>query len=92
MFDLFSRMLVQVHQSAFLLYQAASTHIIFNLALIVLLGVGAQWVAWLFHIPSILLLLLVGFIAGPGIGLVNPDLLLESPDSPGVPLCRRHSF
>ncbi len=37
----------------------------FVLAAIVILGVSAQWIAWRFRIPSILLLLLIGILAGP---------------------------
>lgn len=47
-----------------------------SLASIVVLGIGAQWVAWRFHLPSILLLLLAGFFAGPVTGLLDPDHLL----------------
>lgn len=46
------------------------------IALIVVLGVLAQWLAAQLGIPSILLLLLVGLAAGPGFGLVDPDELL----------------
>lgn len=35
------------------------------LAAILLLGIGAQWVAWRVRIPSILLLLVFGLLAGP---------------------------
>lgn len=35
------------------------------LAAVLLLGIGAQWVAWRLRIPSILLLLIFGLIAGP---------------------------
>ena len=37
-----------------------------GLALILVLGVLAQWIAWRLKLPSILLLLLFGFAAGPG--------------------------
>jgi len=47
-----------------------------SLAVIVVLGIGAQWVAWRLQVPSILLLLLGGFIAGPVTGWVDPDHLL----------------
>lgn len=43
------------------------------IAVIVLLGIGAQWIAWRVHLPSILVLLLVGIVAGPVTGLLNPD-------------------
>ena len=40
------------------------------------LATGAQWLAWRLRIPSILVLLVVGFVAGPVAGLVDPDALL----------------
>ena len=52
------------------------------LAAIVLLGIGAQWFAWKLRIPSILLLLIFGLIAGPVmrhtaegsiLSIINPD-------------------
>ena len=49
---------------------------LFSLASIVVLGIGAQWIAWRLHLPSILLLLLAGFFAGPIAGWVDPDHLL----------------
>lgn len=49
---------------------------LFSLASIVVLGIGAQWLAWRLQLPSILLLLLAGFFAGPVTGLVDPDHLL----------------
>jgi NhaP-type Na+/H+ or K+/H+ antiporter len=47
-----------------------------GIALILVLGIGAQWLAWRLRLPSILLLLLTGFLAGPVTHLVNPDALL----------------
>lgn len=46
------------------------------IAVIVVLGVVAQWVATELRIPSILLLLAFGLVAGPATGLVDPDELL----------------
>lgn len=46
-----------------------------GLAVIVVLGMVAQWLAWRFNLPSIFLLLILGFIAGPITGFVDPDLL-----------------
>jgi len=43
------------------------------LAVILVLGVGAQWLAGLLRLPSILLLLIFGFIAGPVTGFLNLD-------------------
>ena len=39
--------------------------ILAQLALIVVLGIGAQWLAWRTRLPSILLLLVFGLLAGP---------------------------
>ncbi|MHC4548197.1 MAG: cation:proton antiporter [Planctomycetota bacterium] len=45
-----------------------------GLSAIVLLGAGAQWLGWRLRLPSILILLLFGFLAGPEVaGLVDPD-------------------
>ena len=42
-----------------------------------MLGVGAQWLAVRLGLPSILLLLVVGFLAGPVTGFLHPDDLFE---------------
>ncbi|MCL4264040.1 MAG: cation:proton antiporter [Anaerolineae bacterium] len=47
--------------------------IVVGLAIILGLGIIAQWLAWRFKIPSILLLLLFGFLAGPVFGLIHPN-------------------
>ncbi len=44
-----------------------------GLALIIFFGILAQWIAWRFRLPSILLLLIAGFLAGPISGLIDPD-------------------
>lgn len=46
-----------------------------GLASVIVLGVGAQWIASRLRLPSILLLLVLGFLAGPVSGLVDPDAL-----------------
>ena len=57
-------------------------HVLVALAAVIVLGVGAQWLAWRLGIASILLLLVVGFLAGPvsgrvfGSPLLDPDALL----------------
>ncbi|MFO0837357.1 MAG: cation:proton antiporter [Phycisphaerae bacterium] len=43
------------------------------LASIMVLGALAQWLGWALRLPSILLLLLFGFLAGPIAGVVKPD-------------------
>ncbi|GAB4246337.1 MAG: sodium:proton antiporter [Thermoleophilia bacterium] len=47
-----------------------------GIAAVVVLGIGSQWLAWRLHMPSILLLLLTGILAGPVIGVLDPDALL----------------
>lgn len=47
-----------------------------GLALLFMLGIGAQWIAWRVRLPSILLLLCAGFLAGPWLGWLDPDELL----------------
>lgn len=61
-------------------------HALIELAAIVVLGVGALWLAWRLKLPSILLLLTFGFLAGPVTGLLNPDSLLGSVLMPFVSL------
>ncbi len=66
---------------------ASSNHSVgIALALIFVLGVGAQWLAWKIRIPSILLLLLAGILSGPVARslfegspfAINPDALFDS--------------
>ncbi|WP_232798252.1 cation:proton antiporter [Salinibacter altiplanensis] len=49
--------------------------ILLSITVVVVLGIGAQWAAWRFRLPSILLLLLVGFLAGPVLGVLDPQSL-----------------
>ncbi|WP_338466427.1 sodium:proton antiporter [Novosphingobium sp. ZN18A2] len=42
-------------------------------ALIGVLGIGAQWVAWKTGWPAIALMLLAGVLAGPVLGLIDPE-------------------
>ncbi|MDX1665100.1 MAG: sodium:proton antiporter [Candidatus Promineifilaceae bacterium] len=51
-------------------------NVLIGLTAILVLGVGAQWISWRFRLPSILLLLLAGFVAGPITGFIDPDALL----------------
>ncbi|GIX04367.1 MAG: sodium/hydrogen antiporter [Planctomycetaceae bacterium] len=46
-----------------------------QLAGIVIVSMAAQWVAWRLRLPSILLLLSVGLLLGPGLGILQPDHL-----------------
>lgn len=56
----------------------SSQTILLAIAGVLSLGVGAQWLAWRFRLPSILLLLLVGFAVGPATGLVPSEMLRGS--------------
>ena len=50
-----------------------SEELLLGLAAILVLGIGAQWLAGRLRLPSILLLLVIGFLAGPVTGLINTD-------------------
>lgn len=47
-----------------------------EIVLIILLGAAAQWLAWRARLPSILALLVAGFVAGPLMGWIHPDELI----------------
>lgn len=61
-------------------------HIVIGMASVVALGVLAQWVAWRFRLPAILILLVVGFLVGPVAGVLQPDRLLGDLTLPFVGL------
>lgn len=42
------------------------------IALVLVIGVGAQWLAWRTRIPAIIVLILVGLIVGPGLHILRP--------------------
>lgn len=50
-------------------------YILIGLAGILLLGIASQWIAWRIGIPSILLLLIAGFLVGPVGGFIDPDAI-----------------
>lgn len=47
--------------------------LLMGLAAIITLGILSYWIAWRVHLPAILVLLSVGFIAGPVTNFLNPD-------------------
>ena len=47
-----------------------------ELASIVVIGIGSQWLAWKLRVPSILFFLVLGFVAGPVLKFIHPDGLL----------------
>ncbi|MGV2497755.1 cation:proton antiporter [Pelagerythrobacter aerophilus] len=62
----------------------------FVIALVGVLGIGAQWIAWRTGWPAIVLMLAAGFLAGPILGLFDPEAafgeLLEPMVAIGVAL------
>lgn len=56
--------------------------------IVMLVGLGAlsQWIAWRLRMPSILVLLATGFVAGPVTGFFEPDEVLGSLTFPFVSL------
>ncbi|MEX2586859.1 MAG: cation:proton antiporter [Actinomycetota bacterium] len=63
-----------------------SNTVVIGLAAIVIIGVAAQWLAAVIRVPSILLLLSAGLIAGPILGWLNPDELFGELLDPFVSL------
>jgi NhaP-type Na+/H+ or K+/H+ antiporter len=60
--------------------------IVNGIVTLVALGAVAQWVAWRWRIPSILVLLTLGFLAGPVTGLFRPEEVLGDLTFPFVSL------
>ncbi|OPZ83021.1 MAG: K(+)/H(+) antiporter NhaP2 [bacterium ADurb.Bin429] len=46
-----------------------------GLTSIIIFGITAQWLSWKLKLPAILLLLLFGILAGPVLGVLEPDRL-----------------
>ncbi len=61
-------------------------HSLLQIAAIVTIGVGCQWLAWRLRLPSILLLLSAGFLVGPVTGAIDPDKLFGGLLAPSVSL------
>ena len=53
------------------------------IALIGLLGIGAQWIAWRTAWPAIVLMLAAGFIAGPGMSAIAPQFAINPQETFG---------
>ncbi len=49
--------------------------VLIDIVVVIVLAIGAQWLAWRIRVPSILLLLIVGFMAGPVMGILPPEQL-----------------
>ncbi|NQV23981.1 MAG: sodium:proton antiporter [Rhodopirellula sp.] len=61
--------------------------ILLGLSSILVLGIGAQWIAWRLKLPSILLLLAFGFLAGPVSGWLDPHAMFGELLFPLISLC-----
>lgn len=46
-------------------------------AIIIILGVLSQWLAWRYRLPAILILILVGIFIGPATGYINPEVIFK---------------
>ena len=44
------------------------------IAVVGVLGIGAQWIAWRTGTPAIVLMLAAGFLAGPVFNIIDPRL------------------
>ncbi|MDA3128809.1 cation:proton antiporter [Aliibacillus thermotolerans] len=47
--------------------------ILFHLALIGILGIGSQWIAWRFRMPAIVVMSVAGLLIGPIFGVMVPE-------------------
>ena len=56
-------------------------HLVLIIALIGVLGVGAQWIAWRFNLPAIVVMAIAGLAAGPAFDLLIP----AGADASGLP-------
>ena len=56
------------------------------LSAILVAGFACQWLAWRVKLPSILLLLVTGLVAGPALGWLDPDVVLGNLLEPVVSL------
>ncbi|MCG3417867.1 cation:proton antiporter [Oceanobacillus sp. M65] len=47
--------------------------LLFEVMLIGLLGIGSQWLAWRYRMPAIVVMSITGLLAGPILGILNPE-------------------
>ncbi len=47
-------------------------NIVLLIAIIGVIGIGAQWLAWRFNLPAIVLMAIAGILAGPVFGILRP--------------------
>ncbi|MEM8772798.1 MAG: sodium:proton antiporter [Pseudomonadota bacterium] len=56
------------------------SNLVFAFAIIGVLGIGAQWIAWRTNMPAIVLMAIAGVLAGPVFGVFTPESA-----APGTP-------
>lgn len=47
--------------------------LLFEVMLVLFLGIGSQWIAWRFRLPAIVIMSITGLLAGPVFGFINPE-------------------
>ncbi|WP_156290161.1 cation:proton antiporter [Oceanobacillus salinisoli] len=47
--------------------------LLFEIALIGMLGIGSQWIAWRYRMPAIVIMSITGLLVGPILGIINPE-------------------
>ncbi|AOV08906.1 cation:proton antiporter [Sporosarcina ureilytica] len=47
--------------------------LLFDLMLVVLIGIFSQWMAWRFRMPAIVVMSVAGLLVGPFLGIINPE-------------------
>ena len=58
--------------------------ILSQIAIITFFAIAAQWIGWKFKLPSIVFLLISGFIAGPILGWLEPEAMFGDLLSPAI--------
>ncbi|MEM1409982.1 MAG: sodium:proton antiporter, partial [Pseudomonadota bacterium] len=51
-----------------------------------LAGIGAQWLAWKFNLPAIVLMTIAGLLLGPVLGLLRPEATFGEVYQPAISL------
>src|SRR5690625_1718612 len=47
--------------------------LLMTIMLILLLGIGSQWLAWRYRMPAIVIMSITGLVVGPFLGIINPE-------------------
>lgn len=56
--------------------------LLFDLMLVVLIGIGSQWIAWKFRMPAIVVMSVAGLLVGPIFKVINPQMSMGELFSP----------